>query len=566
MAAGSMAAAVTPSVINDFALQKVSPDGNFIASEYYGSVIIRNVLTTQEWAYYPDEENPNIDYSIGHGNAFSNTGIMVGSINMNGGGTYWKDGQWNVIDPAANYEMAYTNAITKDGRIIVGEVSNTANQDGQMGYMLVPVMWEDADGDGSYEKETILPHPELDLFGRVPQYCTALACSADGSVIVGQVVDYGGQYHYPIMYTKDGSGQWQYSYPGIDLFNPNHLELPEDPGEFTLENPAPEDYMGEEQKAAYQAAIDAWIENGYEGDYPDYHDYMTDEQKAAYEAAKADYDAQLAVWNEKYDAYSEVFNAIISDSPQYIFNAVRISANGKLMFNNAEQPGESYWDPSTKYAMLFNLSDGSIKKFPATQNVSATEILGDGMMLGTNVADFFATAPSQGYIYKPGMDDFMLIQDYFKTADPAVYTWMEENMKVSYESIDEEYNPIVVSDVIVSGAPFCNDDATTIGLWVYPSFFWEAEYESYTYLLTGLESGLNDILADKADKLVIKGAEGVITLSGAANDLTVYDLGGRLVYSAAAPAQQVKTGLGAGLYLVRATDANGNAVVAKVVL
>ena len=176
------------------------------------------------------------------------------------------------------------------------------------------------------------------------------------------------------------------------------------------------------------------------------------------------------------------------------------------------------------------------------------------------------TMPTQGYIYKAGAEDFVLIYDYFKTADPSVATWMEENLKHDIETIDAEYNPITIEGVIVTGTPLCTPDMSTVTLAVFPYVFWTAEYDYISYVIGGLESGIKETVGDISSSLTLKASKGgVFTLSGDARSLTVYDLNGRTVYTSAQPAAVIETGLGSGVYVAKAIDAQGNPVVAKVV-
>lgn len=561
IASGSVQAA-TPQKIENFNITCVSPDGRYVVSELYGAVVIIKDLQQDKDYVYACEEGVT-DYSIGHGNAFSDNGIMVGSTVFDGDAAYWRDGEWHQIEVAKKYPMRFTNAITKDGSMIVGDVWNLENTLGNDGLMMVPSFWLDADGDGVYESETLLPYPDKDLFNGIPQYVNAINVSGDGKVIVGQVVASSGFFIYPIAWKQDAEGKYQYYYPGIELFNPNHLEIPQDPGP-QPSMPNEDDYMTAEQLEAYNAAYMEWAMNGYEGVMPEKKDFMSPEQKAAYEAAYAAYVEAQNIWYPKYLAFEEASNAIMRTSPNYVFNTCSMSRNGKYMAQVCTQEGEEYWDPSFNYTMQFDLENGTVKKFPASQNVAPYEVLDNGTVLG---AEFFSmmssTMPSQAYIANAENSEYALLADYLKTADPATYQWLDENMRFNVETVDADYNLVTLENYLVTGTPHCSADMSTIALSIYPVMFWESDYEALSVIITGLQSGVKDVIG-KADIALKASKGGVFTIDGEATSLTVYDLNGRTVFATNAPASIVETGLGSGLYIAKATDAKGNTSVVKV--
>lgn len=561
LTASVMASAATPELIQGFAISAVSPDGRFITSEANGTIIIRDMQTEEMWAY---EGDYTLDYSTGHGNCWSRTGVMVGSTNYDGDAAYWVNGEWKNIESASKYTMAFTNAITADAKYICGDVTNLDNTLGYDGLMMVPVLWADLDGDMVYETETLLPHPDKDFFDRNPQYVNALSISADGQVIVGQVVDCSGSYHYPIMWTKNAEGEWEYSYPGIELFNPEKLDIPvypEEPGP----SPDPTDYMTEEQKAAYEAALNTYYESGYQEElWPNPASYMSEEQVAAYNAAVEVYNAKAEVWNTELPIYQEKFYQILDTSVQYVFNACSISPNGRYMTQAAEKPGETFWDPSLYYGVYFDLSDGSCKVMPTDKNVASISIFDDGRMLGTNYVGFGSTDPSQAYIYLPGNEDFILLYDYFKSVKPEYAAWMEQNMVHDIEAFDENWETVILKDVMATGTPYANDDLSLIGCNVMS--LWEDDYEYNSAIFSGLgNSGLSDVTYSKASVALKSLGEGVIAVKGEAESVEVYDLAGRCVFSTSAPASTIETGLGSGVYVVKATGKDGKAIVLKAI-
>lgn len=557
----SVALAENPTVIENFAISKISPNGRYATSENNGSVIIKDLQTGEIWISEGDAVQ---EYSAGHGNAWSNNGIMVGSTYYDGDGAYWYEGVWHHIAGATDNGAAYTNAITEDGRYICGEVTNPDNQYGYNGTMLIPALWEDADGDCEYESQIVLPHPEFDLFNQRPQYISALAISANGKVIGGQITDFSGAFHYPIVWTKSDEGEWSYSYPAISLFNPDHLEIPVSPGEFDMTMPEVTDYMSDGEAAAYLEALDEYYASGYQEDlFPDPADYMTSAQIDAYNTAAEAYNEAAEAYNEALIQYQEVFYEILNASANFQFNTCSISPNGKFLSQTYEGPTESFRDPAENSGAFFNLETGEAKILPTDQNVCATAIFDNGIMLGTNLMSFGSTEPSQAYIYLPGNEEFTLLYDYFQTKAPAMATWMDEHMRHDIESFDEDWNPITLEGYLVTGMPVATPDLTVIGCNVMS--LWEDEYEFNSVIFSGLESGVAALGAKTGMQLKSLG-RGMIAVAGDATEVRVYDFSGRCLFSAENPAAVVETGLNSGAYVVKATDASGKTVTLKAIL
>lgn len=557
--AGGVAFGAAPELVPGFYARAFSPDGRYVASDYNGTVAIMDLQTNDIWMYEGGETN---DYTVGHGNCWSSNGILAGSTTVNGGAAYWIDGEWKTITSA--YEQAYTNAITPDGRYICGDVTNLENTLGYDGTMLVPVLWADLDGDHVYESETFLPHPEFDRFNCYPQYINALCISEDASVIAGQVVDFQGGYRYPIVWTRNAEGAYEYSFPDAELFNPDKLQIPvypTDPGNA----PDPTDYMSPDQKAAYEAAYAAYEESGYNEDLkPNPANYMTPEQIEAYNAAVAAYNALAEIWNEQLPIFSEAYYQILLSSVNFVFNNSSLSPDGKKLVQTAEISGETYWDPSTYYAVVFDLDASSYKKFPTDKSIIATQIANDGRMLGNTAMSFGGTDPIQAYIYVPGNDDFILLYDYFKTTNPEYAAWMDENMRHNIETYDENYEIVVLENVLSSGTPFASADMSKIGTAVL--HLWEDPYEYSSAIFSDVQySGISDV-ASKADITLKAVGSGAIAVSGDAASVEIYDLSGRCVYSTDKPASLIQTGLAKGIYVVKASDSNGKSALLKAVL
>ncbi len=183
-------------------------------------------------------------------------------------------------------------------------------------------------------------------------------------------------------------------------------------------------------------------------------------------------------------------------------------------------------------------------------------------MLGGTLPYFGMTMPVQAYIYKPGYDDFILLVDYFKTANPEIADWMEENMVHDILSYDEDWNEVIIEDVLATGTPCASADLSMIACSV--SSLWDDNFDYNSFLFTGLNSGVGAISAKGSIALKSMG-HGKVILSGVAANFEIFDLSGACVYSAKNQSGVVETGLNSGAYVVKATDANGNASTLKVV-
>lgn len=562
----SAVAAVTPTVLQDFYLARISPDGRYIISQTNGSMQIHDQQTGTDYTYIGgdmDEQGRFLDYSLGHGRSCSSTGVIVGATAVDGTPSYWKDGEWHTVAGLEQYPSVYFNDITDDGKMIVGDLSNLANESEYDGTMLVPAIWEDINGDGSYSKMTMLPRPTLDWFNQAPQYITAIGVDYAGNVIAGQIVDCNGFYIYPIVWTKNDSGEWAFSYPTQNLFNPSGIEIPAAPGD-SPNQPQPQDYMTEEEAAAYQAAMDEWMNNGWQGDAPNPANYMTAEEIAAYNAAVDSYNAAAEAWQTAYDSFYGAVEQIIAESPNFVFNDIVFAPNGKTMYSTVEKAGASFWDPSETGAFQYNFTDGSHVQLPmSTNGISVTQAFDDGTVIGNTPVGFMSYMPSQAYIKLPTDTDFQLYYDYLKTANPEIAEYMTANMAHDVETVDEDYNPMVIEGLVCTGFPYASNDLSTLAFGNM-NMFWIDEHEYTTTVFTGIESGIKDIAASKNSLAVKAQKGGIFTIAGQAAAIAVYDMSGRQVYAAANPGSVISTGLNSGVYIAKVTDVKGADTIVKV--
>lgn len=560
---------------------KVSNNGKWIGSQYDGIVVVSSADGATSWTYRGEKAE------LGMGNSVTDTGFAVGS-NMDQAVYYLNGEMYDLIpeepmldkdgkpmlddkgNPLMDNPYAIgnnsANAITPDGKRIVGYVPNLQNEKGFDGTMTAPCYW-DVDADGKIGKTTLLPRPLTDWTNRSPQYVNATRISADGQVILGQVQDFQGAIGYPIVWTKNAEGEWEYSLPATSLINPNHVVIPEDPGEEPVQ-PEATDFMTDAQREQYQAAMDTWMETFDPDLYPVPTDYMSDEKKTEYQAAMDKYEINKAEFLEKYDAFAEAFNKAVDESTVLEYNRDILSADGKTAGMSAVQFGD--WLEGTEdmyYPVLFDLTTGDIKKYPVTTDACLTTIGDNGDLLVSKAMTMFNPYPSQSYIIKKGTEEKIRLDKYFETAKPEFYTFMKEALVHPFSTEVEnpdtgDWDTVVDEEYMFTGRVFANS-AMTVYVGACESFFWsedETAIPDYTSYVLDTEGTLSveGIKADtaKASVNVKAVAAGALLVEGMA-DVTVYDLSGRAVFAAEGASGTVNAGLAAGTYVVKAIAADG---------
>ena len=479
--------ASSPVMMQDVQFWGVSPDGKMTASFLGGRCQIIDTETGAALYTYNPSDDGLIAYSFPNGNGISDNGIVLGSTQSNNNACYWKNGMWSTLYEPKPQHLNNSNGITPDGRFICGSIGAAEFGLGETKVpMLVPAVWEVRE-DGTYGVPTLLPYPETDLTGRVPQYVTALCISDDGNTIIGQVQDYSGMLTMPIIYMKDSEGEWDYNCRvGNELVNPGNIECPEWPGECPNQ-PNALDYMTEEEQQDYNDAYVQWAAGGYQGDMPEYTDYMTAQEKAAYDAAMAKWQAAYNEWSVKYQAWEEVFYQIL-DNPNLtltLFNCAAISPNGKTVVIGAEV---MYEDPSSwmGYSTLIspitiNVDDMQYKKYP-NEDFNPTTILDDGTMVGKsenqNLGQWYAN------IYLPGAEKPTPLHTYIEANNADLYAWLKEKACHDVEIYDPETgDPKVEKDVWYTGVPYITRDKSMFLLTMPNTYDNEAECESFGYIL-----------------------------------------------------------------------------------
>lgn len=554
---GSFAQPAT-SMVEDFYGQKMSPNGKYLLSNYYGMLQIYNNETGRIVFDYSGDQLGG----WGLGSAVSDAGVAVGSNDMEQAIIIidnkmvipdWKD----ETITSSNF-----HSISADATRVCGYTTG-----GSTLYAL-PIV-ADITPTGEITKWQVLPHPDKDFLGREPQHITAVEMSADGKIILGQIVDWTGFVQYPIIYTEGADGKWSYTLPSEKDLNPNNIELPYCPAEGPT-GPNYEDFMTAEQIEKYNAAYQEYIDSGYNEDLlPKLGNFMTPEQAEAYNVAVAEYNKLADEYNKQLSAYYEAFDNILDSSLNFTFNQMAMTADGKKFVCSAEIGGEDFYSPTTYIAYEFNIADGTYGPINSTLNLITTDINDNGTIFAaTPVA--MGAMPPQAYVKPADASDFVSIEKYLETNNPEMSKWVVDNLtgyNIEIGFDPDTYEPIM-GDYLFSGQPISNADGTVIA-GNTKSYAFHPTATILTYVLNGVKtsgggSAAIDGINSDSDLVITSSKGGLIIVDGECSALTVYDLSGRTVFSSTSVGNCVDTGLTTGIYIVKAIGANGSTATAKV--
>ena len=557
----------------------ISPNGTWLAENFEGSVSVYNRATQQRDEFISDMGS----FSLGLGNCVSNNGVVVGAADE-GAPVLFVDGD-TISLPVGDIELFYgscANGITPDGSVIVGSLAcgNYLSEDPDASLFLVPVLWKQ-NADGSYADFEVLPYPAKDFQGKSPQYITALAVSEDGKTIVGQLTDWSGTVVVPLVYKQAEDGTWSYSLISEDLLYDKELvaQLPECPS-FTANYPNAEDYMTEEEKAAYAAAMEAYneaLDAYYNGlieewpDMPDANDFIGAEGLAAYEEAVAAYYAAHEAYEEAYLQYEEAYDAAVFGT-SFAFNSVKISSNGRYVGTELSEPDPNSaggWGPTPVI-----LTPGIID---LQADAPAFEALNGTDMLVSCVSDeglVMAATPATEYsrctvVYADKNAEPQPIVDYVKAKNEELGNWIDENLRfdVTEVSYDDEWNEVVTlhEDSLITGTLYATPDGAVLCSFLYD--MWSEEEAgplSYVVDFFGVPSGIEQIGA-AGRQPGLKVVDGRLCVDGDVRKVSIIDASGRTLRTMNGSGAALQFGA-TGAYIVRMECSDGSVVSRKVLV
>lgn len=554
MATTAVFAFQAPTVHENHSFQHISPNGEWVVSDMMGDVVIINTVSGQKWEYRASDDGSN-NYSSGLGNSISNTGVILGSTLANNNAAYWVNGEWKELNIPAGAEdkINLSSAITPDAKRICGAVGvHSFGMDDVT--MIVPAIW-DQTADGSYGDAQLLPCPKTDFSGRAPQYITANAISADGKVIAGQIVDCAGFIRYPIVYTQAADGKWSYTVLGVDAINPDNLQFPEYPGNSPAQ-PNYEEFMTEEQLAAYNQAVMDFYMSTEDIPFPKYVDYMSADKAAEFTAAMAAYEEALAAWSEKNDAFMAVYEQCQAGAPNYEFNSVYLTPNGKTMYTTriveVEDPMSWFGYREDPYIASFDLATGAVTTMEQSMNITA--VANDNTILaGINIVSL--DAPAEGYIIREGV--ITPILDYIQANGEEMAAWINENLKErEYEGYVENEQgewDVVLNKADFSGMTIASEDLKTMAMWHQPIYAPDFTTVGFIFKLED-NSGIKNVSVAGANVRI--DADGNVVADENVASVEVYNIAGARVSG---------KNLGKGMYIAKGVRADGTPYAVKLV-
>lgn len=501
-----------PKVLESSNANAISANGRYVVADGFAGVKIFDLEDEKEYDY--TEASPAGMYTAGFANCVSSNGIVVGYGNA--GALYWKDGIWHKIKiPASTKGSTLVNSITPDGSRICGSIGQEEMSAGENDVLRqVPCIWNWNPEKGEFNLPVLLPHPDRDFTGRVPQLITAVGISDDGKTVVGQIQAVTGTVNYPIIYTENAEGEWSYEIPDYDILHPEGVEFPEYPGDSGPAYPSEESFMTPDEIAQYELAFEAYVNSGYTLPSPEYKDFMTAEEIDAYDKAKAEYDELAGNWMSKFDAWWDVFFKIIDKLPDYQYNSIRISPDGKKYANTIlVQDKDDPYGATFSYVWVFDIESGEITKYEQNGNFSLTYLANDGIALAVT----HLTEEPQSFVLTKG--ESIDMQSWISDKIPQYGSWMEENMLewVAVYEFNEELGEqeIVYKEEVLTGRASATPDLSVIALGV-------------TNVWDGLDDGMSYVFDMKTENSVSS-----ITLDN--NEHYIYDLAGRKLNKADAP-------------------------------
>ncbi|MEG1379330.1 MAG: T9SS type A sorting domain-containing protein [Bacteroidales bacterium] len=545
------------------------------ATQPQGSEIALYSHETGQYSFY--DEGTEI-FTI---NGITDDGGALYSISADGWNSYskiFKNGEVTALSWPSKYDWASGDAISVDGKIISG--SYVYPQSTQRH----PCLWTLTDGQYVFEE---LPAPEHDPLKTVPQAIDLRSISADGSVLVGRLIDASGFQYFPIIYTKNAEGKWEYNIKGLDgFFIKEGAVIPTPPEEV----PYPElgDYATASDSAAWLAAIvsyqDSLENHNLDPEYPAptydptyrLQDFMTLEEIQAYNAAAILYNNYL----DAYFAYIDELDLaltgkscgddfIVSGNGRYICSTYQLTTNGGwLGMNKKREPVKVHktYDTNARVRELKTARGGGaiggqthVPFYIDLNTDKFTEITSEEDGLATSIADdgtLCYSAPyleytRNSYIVPAGTTTKQEITDWAKSNKNFDFS---ENLKFSFSGYDFDedgnYGEVMYTDSLITGTAYISSDATKIY-----SFFWhpgEPRYYNYHANLNTLSSLSENHIAKKEILFYPNPATDQLYLTVPASVIEFIDLSGSIIYRAMNVEKNIGLGnLAPGTYFVR---------------
>ncbi|MCH5229493.1 MAG: hypothetical protein J1F12_05795 [Muribaculaceae bacterium] len=425
---------VEPVVIPDATARKISQDGKWVGC-HGTSIVIYNVETNKSEVY--------AECSLGNGNAIALSGLTVGS--QEDYAALMKEGKLILPEIFVEAEFAGFNGITSDGSRLVGFVKNPVligddetdpYDEGIIAY--VPV-YADIDPDGNIESYEVLPYPEKDFLGNVPQAVRGIWISNDGKTILASMTDSNGRMEDPIVYTQSENGDWEYTTPTKEFFNPEGIDIPENPWNNYPPQPKLTDYMNALQYQAYMKAWENYFLNG--GPEVDPLQYMNEDKAEEYIKAYEEYENYFTEHLEEFNAYEKAYRELLQTS--IYFGDTAMDPEGSFFATNGHYYDEEGTNAPSR-VLISNIETGENKFIESKYSgLKIHQILSDGTIIA--YTGLFTYDVLKGYILLPGESEFQPFSNYLATVNPKYAEWLEDMFPYGEGIINASENMAVIA-------------------------------------------------------------------------------------------------------------------------
>lgn len=558
-------------------VQSFSANGKWMVSEADGGsgIIIRNLETGETWPYINDGTETGMTFEKGYGICISDDGVAIAE--RQGIPCYWQKGRWTNLPGTGLGAAAIVGAITPDGSVIVGGLSN------QSSFWTKPVVWYRLE-TGAYSEPEYLPNPVRNSLGNGSMYVQCNSVSFDGKTVGVTYTSGNGFYHLPYVYIKNDDGTWTNKALGDNLFNPRG-SMPTPPADYRGSFPNYENYMTPEQIDEFYKASEAWAKDLYEqgliedeitvAQFSFAMEFMDEDQRQKYLPELNAFLARVTPWLEQWKEYLKEMADFEENSIDFLFNNVFVSPDGKYVYATGYR--SVLVDPTDpEYGMVdfhgpvrFDVATGESTVYGFDEDVVITGVLADYSVLAQEY-DLDPYFYREAYIY-PGLStEGITISEYFRQeGNEDAYLWLEDHLLQEVPVADANWN-ITYDDRWCMGKPIATPDMSLIAFGT-STWYWtmlpDEDAVFFTYLLNPAEEYSNDM--DSVGS-VTENAESVCVLAGSRIEvkgdvasLNVYDLSGARVFSVANPGEVTETGLQPGIYILTATLRDGNRITLK---
>lgn len=534
-----------------FLLTKISNDGRYLISESAGVSTIYDRQEKKTYRY-------GSQYVLGLGNAISDNGIVVSSIDNTSKPCYWRDGEWHVLPyDVEQPSIGMANGITPDGKRIVG-LMDCRNLTKKAWPMVSPVIWTWDEAKGDYVFD-MLPAPEKDITGCVPQQVSATFISADGKTVLGQVTDYRGMLEYQVVYREGADGKWVCEPSGADRVEVKGAVWPEYPEQPVM--PRPGDYLTDNEIKAYDNAYTAYLDSleivsltGKQPRLPFPADFLKER--------KDEYDEDMSVYKEKNDSYLTDLYAFFRaydanlTKHRFEFNSHRMSANGDFYVSNYIYPDPAPVDPKEVKLfiapIIYNMKDGGEPRLIENSSMGVYSICNDGLMSVATPRNESYNYSKVSYIVPPGEEPVKYL-DWLNDRSPDAYDWLLRNMVYDIEDAGEHM--VLPSGVtLLPGTVRLSPDASKIFAYILDPG--NNQYTSYFIDLDAEPAGVDSAVEESQLRVFFNAEGNLLNLVGDPLRVDIYDMAGRCVYGANNPLPTISVNdiVGAGVYIVRVSD------------